>query len=59
MENCREYCCLNIIVNVSSFSSLSNNVNTTLKYYRKPALNNKIKIDERGHKGCYEKVTGP
>ena len=44
MENCCEYCCLNVIVNISSFRTLNNNVNATLKYYRKQALNKKLKL---------------
>ena len=46
MENCSEYYCLNIIVNISSFSSLNTNVNTSLKYYRKQSLNKKLKLME-------------
>ena len=39
---------LNVIVNISSFSALNlnTNVNTTLKYYRKQALNKKLKLME-------------
>ena len=44
MENSDEYYCMNVIVNISSFSPLNTNVNTTLKYYRKQALNKKIKL---------------
>ena len=44
MENSDEYYCMNVIVNISSFSPLNTNVNTTLKYYRKQALNNKLKL---------------
>ena len=44
MENYREHYCLNIIVNISSFIPLNTNVNTTLKYYRKQALNKKLKL---------------
>ena len=44
MENSREYYCMNIIANISSFSPLNTNVNTTLKYYRKQALNKKLKF---------------
>ena len=44
MENCSEYYCLNIIVNINSFSSLCNNVNTILKYYCKQALNKELKL---------------
>ena len=46
MENCSEYYCLNIIVNISSFSSLNTNVNTSLKYYCKQSLNKKLKLME-------------
>ena len=44
MENSGEYYGLNIIASISSFSPLNTNVNTTLKYYRKQALNKKIKL---------------
>ena len=44
MENSYEYYRLNIIVNNSSFSPVNTNVNTTLKYYRKQALNKKLKL---------------
>ena len=37
MENSREYFCLNIIVNISTYGPLNTNVNTTLKYYSKQA----------------------
>ena len=40
MENRSEYYCFNI----SSSSTLNINVNTTLKYYRKQALNKKLKL---------------
>ena len=46
MDNCSEYYYLNIIVNISSFSSLNTNVNTSLKYYRKQSLNKKLKLME-------------
>ena len=59
MENCSEYYCLSIILNISSFSPLNNNVNTTLKHYRKPALSKKLKVDRKGHTILYEKATGP
>ena len=45
-DNCSEYYCLNIIVNISSFSSLNTYVNTSLKYYRKQSLNKKLKLME-------------
>ena len=44
MKNSSEYYCLIIIVNISSFIPLNTNVNTTLKYYRKQALNEKLKL---------------
>ena len=44
MENFRESYCLNIIVNISSFALLNTNVNTTLKYYGKQALNKELKL---------------
>ena len=44
MENCDEYYCLNIIVNICCFSPMNNKVNTTLKYYCKQALNKKLKL---------------
>lgn len=40
MEDSSEYYCLDIIVNLSRFSPLNTDVNTTLKYYLKQALNN-------------------
>ena len=40
MDNSREYHCLNI----NSFSPFNTNVNTNLKYYRKQALNKKLKF---------------
>ena len=46
MDNCSEYYYLNIIVNISSFSSLNTNVNTSLKYYCKQSLNKKLKLME-------------
>ena len=44
IENSREYYCLNIIVNISSFSYLNTDVNTALKYYCKQALNKELKL---------------
>ena len=44
MENYSEYYCLNIIVNISYLSPLNTNVNTTLKFYRKQALDKKLEI---------------
>ena len=38
------YYCLNIVVNISSFSPLNINVTTTLKYYCKQALNKKLNL---------------
>ena len=46
MKNLRESYCLNIIVNISSFSLLNTNVNTTLKYCYKRALNKELKLIE-------------
>ena len=54
-----EYYCLNVIVNISSFNPFNTNVNTTLKYYRKQALNKNTKTDGRGHKIFYEKASEP
>ena len=59
MENCSEYYCLNIIVNINSFSSLCNNVNTTLKYYCKQALNKELKLMGGAMKYFTKKTTGP
>ena len=44
MENSREYYCLNIIVNISSFSTSNTTVKSTLKQYRKQPLNKKLKL---------------
>ena len=44
MENSLELYCMNIIVNICSFSPLNTNVNTTLKYYRRQTLNKKLKL---------------
>ena len=44
MENSCQYYCLNIIVNISSFSPLNTNITTTLKYYHKQALNKELKL---------------
>ena len=44
MKNSLAYYCLNIIVNISSFSPLHNNVNTTRMYCHKQALNKKLKM---------------
>ena len=44
MENSREHYCLNIIMNISSFSPMDSNVNTALKYCRKQTLNKKPKL---------------
>ena len=57
MENSSEYYCLNIIVNISSFSPLNNNMNTTLKYYCQQALNKKLKWG--GDMKFFTKGTGP
>ena len=58
MENSREYYCLNIIVNISSFSPLNTKVNSTLKYYRKQPLNKKLEL-MGGAMNFYGKATGP
>ena len=58
MENCSEYFCLNIILNISSFSLLNNNVKTNLKYYRKQALNKKLKLMRGVMKYLTEKLLG-
>ena len=44
MANAREYYSLNIIVNIAFFSPLNTNVHTSLKYYRKQALNKILKM---------------
>ena len=44
MEKFRKHYCLNIIVNMSSFSTLNADVNTTLKYYGKQTSNKKLKL---------------
>ena len=44
LENLFEYYFLNISVNVNFFSDLNITVSTTLKYYYKQALNNKLII---------------
>ena len=58
MENCSEHYCLNIIVNVSSFIPLNNNVNTSVKYYRKQALNKKLKLMREAMKYFTKKLLG-
>ena len=58
MENSREYYCLNIIVNISTFRPLNNNVNTTLKYYRKQALKKKLKLMRGTLKFFTKKLVG-
>ena len=58
MENSGEYYCLNIIVNISSFSPLDTSVNTMLKYYRKQALNKKLKLIRGAMKCCTKKLLG-
>ena len=40
---CESYC-LNIIVNINSFSALNISVNTTLKYYGSQSLNENLKL---------------
>ena len=44
MDNSSKIYCLNIIVNISFFGPLKNNVNTILTYYRKQALSKKLKL---------------
>ena len=44
MENSLELYCMNIIVNICSFSPLNTNVNTNLKYYGRQTLNKKLKL---------------
>ena len=58
MENFGEYYCLNIIVNISSFSPLNTNANTTLKFYRKQALNKKLKLIRGAMKFFTKKLLG-
>ena len=40
---CESYC-LNVIVNINSFSALNISVNTTLKYYGSQSLNENLKL---------------
>ena len=58
MDNCSEYYCLKVVVNISSFKSLNNNVNTTLKYYRNQALNKKLKLMEGAMKYFTKRLLG-
>ena len=58
MENSREYYCLNIMLNTSSFSPLNTNMNTNLKYYRKQALNKKLKLVGGAMKFFTKKLLG-
>ena len=58
MENSRERYCLNIIVNISSFSPLNTSVNTILKYYYKHALNKKLKLMGGAKKFFTKKLLG-
>ena len=44
MENSLKLYCMNIIVNICSFSPLNTNVNTNLKYYGRQTLNKKLKL---------------
>ena len=53
MENC-----LNIIVNITPLSPLNNNVNTTLKYHHKQALNKKLQLMRETMKYFTKKVLG-
>ena len=58
MKNSREYYCLNITVNIRSFSPLNANLNTTTKYYRKQALNKKLKLMGGAMKFFTKKLLG-
>ena len=58
MKNSREYYCLNIIVNIRSFSPLNINLNTTMKYYRTQALNKKLKLMGGAMKFFTKKLLG-
>ena len=44
MVSSREYYSLNIIVNISFFSPLDTNVNTTLKYYQEQVLSKELTL---------------
>ena len=60
MENSREYYCLNIIVSISSFSSLNTNENTTLKYFcKQAALKEKLKVMGGAMNFFYRKAIVP
>ena len=39
MENCSDRYCLNIIVNIISFSAMNVTLNTTVNYYHDQVLN--------------------
>ena len=58
IENSGEYDCENINGNISSFSPLNANVNTILKYYRKDALNKKLKLIKGAIKIFTKKLLG-
>ena len=58
MDNCDEYYCLNITVNICCFSPMNNNGNTSLKYYRKQAFKKRLKLIGGPIKYFLEKVTG-
>ena len=58
IENSGEYDCENITGNISSFSPLNANVNTILKYYRKDALNKKLKLIKGAIKIFTKKLLG-
>ena len=58
MQKSGKYYCLNIIVNISSFNPLNTNVNTTQKYYRKQALNKKLKLIRGTMKFFTKKLLG-
>ena len=58
LENLFEYYFLNISVNVNFFSDLNITVSTTLKYYYKQALNNKLIIMGGGMKYFPKRLQG-
>ena len=58
MDNSSKIYCLNIIVNISSFSPLKNNVNTIRTYHRKQALSKKLKLVRASMKYFTKKLLG-
>ena len=58
MENSREYYCLSIIVNISSFCPSNTDVDTTMKYYCKQVLNKKLKLMGQAMKFFTKKLLG-